>query len=61
MALLPLALLGGLILLLLRTGPADALKPARIEDIIATANSAGPKLRALVCGVLAQDAAAVHA
>ncbi len=27
MALLPLALLGGLILLLLRTGPADALKP----------------------------------
>ena len=28
MALLPLALLGGLIVLLLRTGPADALKPA---------------------------------
>ena len=33
MALLPLALLGGLILLLLRTGPADALKPAGVPPI----------------------------
>ena len=31
MALLPLALLGGLILLLIRTGPADALKPAAVR------------------------------
>ena len=35
----------------------DALKPADIEDIIATANAAELKLRALVCGVLAYDAA----
>jgi purine-nucleoside phosphorylase len=34
----------------------DALRPANIDDIIATANAAGPKLRALVCGVLAYDA-----
>jgi len=33
MALLPLGLLGGLILLLLRTGPADALKPAGVPPI----------------------------
>jgi len=33
MALLPLALLGGLVLLLIRTGPADALKPAGIPPI----------------------------
>jgi purine-nucleoside phosphorylase len=31
---------------------ADALKPALVEEIIATANSAEPKLRALVMGVL---------
>jgi purine-nucleoside phosphorylase len=36
----------------------DALAPADIDEIIATANSAEPKLRALVCGVLAHDAAA---
>lgn len=35
----------------------DALKPACIDDIIATANAAEPKLRALVRGVLAHDAA----
>jgi hypothetical protein len=35
----------------------DSLQPANIEHIIATANSAAPKLRALVCGVLAYDAA----
>jgi purine-nucleoside phosphorylase len=34
----------------------DALQPANIEHIIATANSAEPKLRALVCGVLKYDA-----
>ncbi len=33
MALLPLALLGGLILLLIRTGPADALKPQGVPPI----------------------------
>jgi zinc transporter, ZIP family len=33
MALLPLALLGGLIVLLVRTGPADALKPAGVPPI----------------------------
>jgi zinc transporter, ZIP family len=33
MALLPLALLGGVILLLLRTGPADALKPRGLPPI----------------------------
>jgi zinc transporter, ZIP family len=33
MALLPLALLGGLIVLLIRTGPADALKPAGVPPI----------------------------
>ena len=35
----------------------DALKPAVIEDIIAIANAAEPKLRALVCGVIAHEAA----
>jgi purine-nucleoside phosphorylase len=35
----------------------DALEPANVEAIIATANSAEPKLRALVCGVLKYDAA----
>jgi purine-nucleoside phosphorylase len=30
----------------------DALKPARIEEIIATANAAEPKLSAIVKGVL---------
>ena len=34
----------------------DALEPANIEHIIATANAAEPKLRALVCGVLKYDA-----
>jgi ZIP family zinc transporter len=33
MALLPLVLLGGLLLLLIRTGPADALKPAGVPPI----------------------------
>jgi purine-nucleoside phosphorylase len=35
---------------------ADALEPANIEKIIATANSAEPKLRTLVTGVIAHDA-----
>ena len=35
----------------------DTLEPAKVEHIIATANSAEPKLRALVCGVLKYDAA----
>jgi purine-nucleoside phosphorylase len=35
---------------------ADALEPANIEKIIATANSAEPKLRSLVTGVIAHDA-----
>jgi purine-nucleoside phosphorylase len=35
----------------------DALKPAVIEHIIAVANSAEPKLRALVSGILQYDAA----
>jgi purine-nucleoside phosphorylase len=35
----------------------DALEPASVEKIIAIANSAEPKLRALVCGVLKHDAA----
>jgi purine-nucleoside phosphorylase len=30
----------------------DALEPADVEKIIATANAAEPKLRALVCGIL---------
>ena len=34
----------------------DALEPANIEHIIATANAAEPKLRSLVCGVLKYDA-----
>jgi purine-nucleoside phosphorylase len=34
----------------------DALEPANVEKIIATANAAEPKLRALVCGVLKYDA-----
>jgi purine-nucleoside phosphorylase len=34
----------------------DVLKPADIETIIAIANAAEPKLRTLVCGVLAYDA-----
>ncbi len=34
----------------------DALKPANIADIIATANAAEPKLRTLVAGVVAHDA-----
>ena len=35
----------------------DALEPANVEQIIAVANSAEPKLRTLVCGVLKYDAA----
>jgi purine-nucleoside phosphorylase len=35
----------------------DTLEPANVEHIIATANSAEPKLRALLCGVLKHDAA----
>jgi purine-nucleoside phosphorylase len=34
----------------------DALKPANIEEIIATANEAEPKLRKIVLGVLEQEA-----
>jgi len=34
----------------------DALQSADIDEIIATANAAEPKLRTLVCGVLAHDA-----
>jgi purine-nucleoside phosphorylase len=34
----------------------DALKPANVEEIIAVANSAQPKLRALVMGVLSNAA-----
>jgi len=37
----------------------DALQPAVVEEIIATANAAEPKLRKLVLGVLARDAAGV--
>ena len=33
----------------------DSLKPANVEEIIAIANSAEPKLRALVLGILAHD------
>ena len=33
----------------------DSLKPANIEEIIATANEAEPKLRKIVLGVLAQE------
>jgi len=36
---------------------ADALEPANIEKIIATANSAEPKLRSLVTGIIRRDAA----
>ena len=35
----------------------DALKPANVEEIIATANAAEPRLRALVLGVLDREAA----
>jgi len=34
----------------------DALAPANIDHIIAVANAAEPKLRALVCGILTYDA-----
>ncbi len=34
----------------------DALKPAVVEEIIAVANKAEPKLTTLVCGVLAHEA-----
>ena len=33
----------------------DSLKPANIEEIIATANEAEPKLRKIVLGILAQE------
>lgn len=36
---------------------ADALQPANVEEIIAIAKEAEPKLRALVCGALAREAA----
>ncbi len=36
---------------------ADALKPANVEEIIATANAAEPKLRMLVTGLLAAETA----
>ena len=34
----------------------DSLKPAVVEEIIAVANSAEPKLRALVAGIVAHEA-----
>jgi purine-nucleoside phosphorylase len=34
----------------------DALEPANVEQIVAIANAAEPKLRTLVCGVLKYDA-----
>ena len=34
----------------------DALEPANVDDIIAVANSAAPKLQALVLGVLRREA-----
>jgi purine-nucleoside phosphorylase len=34
----------------------DSLKPAVVEEIVAVANAAEPKLRALVLGVLAHEA-----
>ncbi|MCA9237683.1 MAG: purine-nucleoside phosphorylase, partial [Planctomycetales bacterium] len=34
----------------------DALHPANVEDIIAVANAAEPKLRALVLGILQYEA-----
>ena len=34
----------------------DSLKPAKLDDILATAASAEPKLRAIVLGVLARMA-----
>jgi purine-nucleoside phosphorylase len=34
----------------------ESLKPANIDEIIATANSAEPKLRKIVLGVLAREA-----
>jgi purine-nucleoside phosphorylase len=37
----------------------DSLRPANIEDIIATANEAEPKLRKIVLGVLAQEVGGV--
>jgi purine-nucleoside phosphorylase len=36
----------------------DHAEPVNVEQIIATANAAGPKLRAMVCGILKFDAAA---
>jgi purine-nucleoside phosphorylase len=39
----------------------DALKPANVAEIIAIANAAEPKLRALVCGILAHEAATLEA
>lgn len=38
----------------------DALKPADVNEIIAIANHAEPKLRALVKGILVHDAKAAH-
>jgi purine-nucleoside phosphorylase len=35
---------------------ADALKPANIEEIVATANGAEPKLRAIVLGIVEHEA-----
>jgi purine-nucleoside phosphorylase len=35
----------------------DHAEPVNVEQIIATANAAAPKLRAMVCGVLKYDAA----
>jgi purine-nucleoside phosphorylase len=35
----------------------DHAEPVNVEQIIATANAAAPKLRALVCGILKYDAA----
>jgi hypothetical protein len=34
----------------------DHAEPVNVEQIIATANAAAPKLRTMVCGVLRYDA-----
>jgi len=34
----------------------DALKPVNVEEILATANAAEPKLRTIILGILAHEA-----
>jgi purine-nucleoside phosphorylase len=38
----------------------DALHPANVEDIIAVANEAEPRLRTLVTGILADESSRPH-